>query len=76
MTLAQDGNERPKMELQEGDVVALRKPHVCGGVDWKVTRIGADIGLSCVTCGRVILLPRHEFRARLRRIARPSGDES
>ena len=67
MTFTYHADERPAMELQEGDVVALRKPHVCGGVDWKVTRVGADIGLSCVTCGRIILLPRHEFRARLRR---------
>ncbi|MFW6056203.1 MAG: DUF951 domain-containing protein [Chloroflexota bacterium] len=76
MTTGQDGSERPPVELQEGDVVALRKPHVCGGVDWKVTRVGADIGLSCVTCGRVILLPRHEFRARLRRIVGHSDDEA
>ena len=76
MTFTYHADERPAMELQEGDVVALRKPHVCGGVDWKVTRVGADIGLSCVTCGRIILLPRHEFRARLRRIIRHSGDEA
>ncbi|MFW6103068.1 MAG: DUF951 domain-containing protein [Chloroflexota bacterium] len=76
MTSSHDGGERPAMELQEGDVVALRKPHACGGVDWTVTRVGADIGLSCVTCGRVILLPRHEFRARLRRIVRHSGEET
>lgn len=74
MTSADDGGERPTTELQEGDVVALRKPHVCGGEDWKVTRVGADIGLSCATCGRVILLPRHEFRARLRRIVRRCGE--
>ena len=29
-----------------GDVLHLRKPHPCGGSEWEVTRLGADIGLS------------------------------
>ena len=60
-------------ELAPGDVVALRKAHPCGGTDWEVTRVGADIGLKCLVCGRVIMLPRHEFRLRLHHLVRPSG---
>jgi hypothetical protein len=50
----------PRMlpDLQLGDVVRLRKPHPCGNYNWKVIRMGADIGLECVQCGRRILLPR------------------
>ncbi|MCA9865391.1 MAG: DUF951 domain-containing protein [Anaerolineales bacterium] len=44
-----------------GDVVRLRKKHPCGGMEWKVVRIGADIGLVCLKCQRRILLPRGEF---------------
>jgi len=62
-------------DVQEGDFVALRKPHACGGINWEVVRIGADIGLRCLTCGRVILLPRHEFRVKMRRIVRRAADE-
>lgn len=50
--------------LQPGDQVRLRKPHPCGGREWQVTRIGAETGLSCLTCGRVVLLPREEFDRR------------
>ena len=48
------------------DVVRLRKPHPCGGFDWTVVRLGADIGLVCTTCGRRVLLPRREVERRLK----------
>ncbi len=49
-----------------GDVVRLRKPHPCGGYEWTVVRLGADIGLVCRTCGRRVLLPRRELERRLK----------
>jgi len=48
------------------DVVRLRKPHPCGSYDWIVVRIGADIGLRCLTCGRRVLLPRRTLENRLK----------
>jgi hypothetical protein len=56
------------VEIQVDDRVRMRKPHPCGGTDWQVTRIGADIGLKCLTCGRRIMLTRHEFEKRLKTI--------
>jgi hypothetical protein len=52
------------------DVVRLRKPHPCGGYEWSVVRIGADIGLKCDTCHRRVLLTRREFEKRLKTIVR------
>src|ERR671919_262673 len=49
-----------------GDVVRLKKPHPCGGFDWSVVRLGADIGVKCVTCGRRGLLPRRDLERRLK----------
>ena len=49
-----------------GDVVRLKKPHPCGGFDWSVVRLGADIGVKCVTCGRRVLLPRRDLERRLK----------
>jgi hypothetical protein len=45
-----------------GDVLRLRKPHPCGSLEWKVMRLGADIGLACQTCGHRILLSRDKLR--------------
>ena len=56
------------LDLQLNDVLRLRKPHPCGGADWQVTRIGADIGLKCLTCGHRVMLTRHDFEKRLKSI--------
>jgi hypothetical protein len=49
-----------------GDIIRLRKTHACGGTDWIVHRVGADVGLTCQTCGRRIMLPRGTFNKRLK----------
>lgn len=49
------------VDVQVGDVVTLRKGHPCGGNEWLVLRIGADIGLKCARCGRRVMLTRREF---------------
>jgi hypothetical protein len=49
-------------------VVRLRKPHPCGGYDWQVVRLGADIGLRCLGCNRRILLERPELERRLKQV--------
>jgi len=56
------------VELHLDDVVRLRKPHPCGGYDWRVVRLGADIGLRCQSCGRRVLLPRRELEKRLKAV--------
>ncbi len=60
-------------ELQMQDVLRLRKPHPCGGTDWIVVRLGADIGLKCLGCGRRILLSRREVARRLKATVRRAG---
>jgi hypothetical protein len=47
------------------DVVRLRKPHPCGSHEWRVVRLGADIGLRCQGCQRRVLLPRRTVEQRL-----------
>lgn len=54
------------VEVHVGDVVRLRKPHACGGTDWSVVRLGADIGLRCETCQHRVLLARSQFERRLK----------
>jgi len=55
-------------EIKLDDVVRLRKPHPCGSYEWKIVRLGADIGLECTQCGRRILLPRRILARRLKAI--------
>lgn len=54
----------PVLEVRLGDRVSLRKRHPCGGRDWDVVRLGADIGLVCTGCGRRVLLARASLERR------------
>jgi hypothetical protein len=56
---------RPVLELFLGDVVRLRRAHPCGGSEWLVDRLGADIGVRCQTCGRHVLVERRALENRI-----------
>jgi len=60
----------PDIQLEE--IVRLRKPHPCGSYEWKIVRLGADIGLECLGCGHRVMLSRRELAHRLKAI-RPGG---
>ncbi|MHB8807902.1 MAG: DUF951 domain-containing protein [Anaerolineaceae bacterium] len=53
-------------DLEKGDIVRMRKVHPCGGTTWIVTRLGADIGLECLTCKRRIMLTRRELMKKMK----------
>ena len=50
-----------------GDVVRLKKRHPCGGFDWEVVRLGADIGIRCLVCLRRVVMPRSMLEKRMRK---------
>ncbi len=56
------------MDLRLDDVLRLRKPHPCGGYEWRVVRLGADIGLECLTCQRRVMLTRREVEKRTKTV--------
>ena len=63
-------------DVQVDDLVRLRKPHPCGSYEWRVVRIGADIGLKCQLCGRRVLLDRRTFNKRVKKVIPRSGDQA
>ena len=50
------------------DIVEMKKPHACGANAWEITRVGAEIKLSCTKCGRGIMMSRFDFNKRLKKI--------
>ena len=56
------------MDIRLGDVVRLRKQHPCGGYEWDVVRLGADIGIKCRTCGRRLMLTRRKFEKSVKKL--------
>jgi hypothetical protein len=62
------------MNLRLDDVVRLRKRHPCGGDEWRVVRLGADIGAICTTCGRRVMMPRSKFEKQVKQILDRGGE--
>ena len=56
------------MDLRLGDVVRLRKAHPCGGFEWEVVRLGADIRIRCQECDRLVMLARSELQKRTKSV--------
>jgi hypothetical protein len=60
-------------EMKMHDIVRLKKPHPCGSTDWEVVRLGADIRLKCLGCGRSIMLTRREVAKRMKSYVEKTG---
>ncbi len=54
--------------FQLNDIVVMKKEHPCGSNKWQIIRMGADIRIKCLNCGRSILMPRTEFERKLKKV--------
>jgi len=48
--------------------VIMKKPHACQTNEWIIKRIGVDIKIKCVNCGREIMMDRLEFERKLKKV--------
>jgi len=56
------------MKYTLGSKVIMKKGHPCGENLWEVIRLGVDIKLKCVNCGRTIMMDRIEFERKLKKV--------
>ncbi|GAA3626056.1 DUF951 domain-containing protein [Lactobacillus hamsteri] len=56
------------------DTVQMKKPHACQTNDWEILRLGADIRLKCMGCGRVVMMPRAEFNRKVKKVLTKAND--
>lgn len=61
------------MKMFLGDVVKLNRTHGCGENRWEVIRVGMDIRIRCLGCGRSLLIPRPEFEKQVLGFIDPPG---
>ncbi len=57
-----------KNQYTVGTIVIMKKPHPCGTNEWRITRLGADVKIECINCGRSIMLPRVDFNKKIKKI--------
>lgn len=58
------------MKYELGSTVVMKKAHPCGENLWRVIRLGVDIKLECVKCGRTIMMDRIEFERKLKKVVK------
>ena len=57
-----------KNKYDVGTKVIMKKPHPCGENLWEITRIGVDIKIKCIKCGRSIMMDKIEFDKKLKKV--------
>ena len=63
-------------EFNLGDIVQTKKTHPCGSNNWEIIRVGADIKIKCVGCGRIIMMPRSKFEKVAKKIVKSSQENN
>lgn len=56
------------MDYKLNSIVIMKKNHPCGSNRWQIVRMGADIKIKCLQCGRFIMLSRIEFNKKIKKI--------
>ena len=55
-------------EYSLGSIVQMKKGHPCGENKWKIVRVGVDIKIECLKCGRTVMMPRIEFNKKIKKV--------
>ncbi len=51
-----------------GDILQMKKPHPCGEYKFSVLRVGSDIRIRCLGCGRDVTVPRIKLEKNIKKI--------
>ncbi len=63
-------------DYQLNDRVIMKKPHPCHQSEtFTIIRMGADIKIKCDGCGAVIMMTRHEFNRKLKKVLKNENEE-
>ena len=56
------------IRMRVGDTLELKKPHPCGEKHFRVMRVGSEIRILCVGCGRDMVLDRVKLEKSIRKL--------
>ncbi len=58
------------MDINVGDILTMKKEHVCGSKNMLVLRIGADFKLRCQGCDREFMIARSKCEKKIKQITK------
>ena len=60
---------------QVGDFVEMKKSHACiikatgkKATRWEIRRVGADIKILCSNCDHIVMMSRHDFDRKMKKV--------
>ncbi len=57
------------LDYKLNDIVEMKKEHPCHlSKQWRIIRMGADIKIKCLGCGNVVMMSRHDFERKLKKV--------
>lgn len=56
------------MNYKLNDIIVMKKEHPCGNNEFRIVRVGADIKIECLKCGRLVMIPRVEFNKKIKKV--------
>ena len=67
---------KPIPILHVGDILELKKPHPCGGTRFRIMRVGGDVRVICIGCGRDMTINRVKLEHSIKKIYPVEVEES
>ena len=56
------------MDIQLNDILVMKKPHPCGEKHFRVMRVGSEVRVVCIGCGRDMVLDRVKLERAIRKL--------
>ena len=56
------------IKFDVGDILEMKKPHPCGGRNFRVLRTGSDVRLVCMECGRDMTMSRLKLEKNIKKV--------
>ena len=58
------------MDIRLNDILEMKKPHPCGGINFIVLRSGMDFRIKCQKCGHELMIPRIKAEKNIKKVIR------
>lgn len=62
------GDNNLEKNYKLNSIVMMKKPHPCKNDTFQITRIGVDVKIKCLNCGRSIMLSRVDFDKKIKKV--------
>ena len=56
------------IKFKLNDIIELKKPHPCGSKQFRILRVGSEMRILCLGCGRDMVLDRIKLEKAVRRV--------